>query len=65
MYTFIFWIVGCVGPTCEIPAYEVRYIESQEICETTELAWEVSSELHRGICLFGKIAAAEEDLFND
>lgn len=65
MYTFVFWIMGCVGQTCDISAYAVFYMESEKTCETAESAWEASSELHRGICLPGTIQAADKDMFND
>lgn len=59
MYTLIFWILGCAGPECEIPAYEVLYVKSEEMCKIAEKAWEASNELHRGICLPGRVKAAD------
>lgn len=66
VYTFIFYIMGCVGPTCEIPAYEVKYFESEKACEVAESAWKASDEIyHKGSCLFGRIEPAPEGLFDD
>ena len=65
VYTFIFYIMGCVGPTCDIPAYEVYYFESEKTCEAALSAWKASDEYyHKGHCLFGIIEPAPKGLFD-
>ena len=53
MYTLIFWIMGCVGLSCDIPGTETAYFETMEDCETAEQSWKVSDDKNRGVCLQG------------
>lgn len=64
-YTFLFYIMGCVGPTCDIPAYEVKYFESEKACKVALSAWSASDRTtHKGHCVYAIIPPAPEGLFD-
>jgi len=42
-WVILFWIRGCAGLDCEIPAYEVRVFESEPACYVALEFWMKSS----------------------
>ena len=55
-YTLLFWIGGCVGPSCAIADFEWRYFDSQTDCQEVQRLWHVASPRNVAICVKGKLA---------
>lgn len=65
MYTLMFWIIGCVGLSCEIPATETLYFETVENCQVGKKTWKLSNESNSGICLPGVLEKIDDGIFYD
>lgn len=48
-WTLIIYVLGCVGPDCIIPDFEVREYATEAECSVALDAWQASNENHIAI----------------
>lgn len=63
MYTLIFWIIGCVGLSCDIPGTETMYFDTMKDCESAEQSWRLSNGKNSGVCLVGTFKSVPDGIF--
>ena len=50
-FTLLLYIANCVGPTCDIPDYIVKYFDTKAKCEEVREIWINIKPDNRGYCL--------------
>ena len=65
MYTLIFWIIGCVGLSCDIPGTKTMYFETIKDCKVVERSWRLSNSENSSVCFDGIVEAIDEEIFYD
>ena len=64
IYTLMFWITSCVGPSCEIPGVETEPFESLIDCKVALVVKQVMHPRTVGFCVEGHFERIGEDIFN-